>query len=140
MREGFHARHIFDARCNIRFQIMIAYIVLFISRLLQTVEYLGVLTFRTYLGFLCLCLQEERLDAAVEELLKLEKEVRSTADLPKVQRVVMAIIELCFEARAWRTLLGQVLSLSQRPDQSKQVSSFSSQASLVDVFLFSCFI
>lgn len=66
-------------------------------------------------------MQEKRLDAAIEELLKLEKEVRSTADAPRIQRVVVAIIQLCYEARAWKTLIKQILFLSQRPDQLKQV-------------------
>jgi hypothetical protein len=66
--------------------------------------------------------QEKRLDAALEELLKLEKEARSTADAPRIQRVVVAIVQLCYEARAWKTLIKQILFLSQRPNQLKQVS------------------
>lgn len=118
-----------------KFQLRIAYIALLVSTIPENVEYLGFLSFRIYLRGFVTYLQEKRLDAAVEELLKLEKEVRSTADLPKVQRVVMAIIELCFEARAWRTLIKQFLILSQRPDQSKQVGCLSSQPSLVSNLL-----
>lgn len=66
-------------------------------------------------------MQEKRLDAAVEELLKLETEVRFAADLARTERVVMTIIQLCYEARAWKTLIRQVSFLSQRPDQLKQV-------------------
>ncbi|KAG0559423.1 hypothetical protein M758_10G100500 [Ceratodon purpureus] len=65
-------------------------------------------------------LQEKRLDAALEELLKLEKEARSTGDAPRIQRVAVAIVQLCYDARAWKTLIKQILFLSQRPDQLNQ--------------------
>lgn len=65
--------------------------------------------------------QEKRLDAAIEELLKLETELRSTSDARRIQRVVVSILQLCYEAQAWKTLIKQIRFFSQCPDQLKQV-------------------
>ncbi|XP_024401315.1 uncharacterized protein [Physcomitrium patens] len=65
-------------------------------------------------------IQEKRLDAAIEELLKLETELRSTSDARRIQRVVVSILQLCYEAQAWKTLIKQIRFFSQCPDQLKQ--------------------
>ncbi|CAK9190307.1 unnamed protein product [Sphagnum troendelagicum] len=66
-------------------------------------------------------LEESRLDAAIEELLKLENQMRRAADVSRTRRVVMAIVQLCYEARAWKTLNDQIHILSQRQPQLQQV-------------------
>jgi predicted exporter len=72
--------------------------------------------------FLCtLVPQERRLDAAIEELLKLENQMRCAADVSRTRRIVVAIIQLCYEARAWKTLNDQIHLLSQRQQQLQQV-------------------
>jgi RNA polymerase-binding transcription factor DksA len=66
-------------------------------------------------------LEERRLDAAIEELLKLENQMRCAADVSRTRRVVVAIVQLCYEARAWKTLNDQIRLLSQRQPQLQQV-------------------
>ncbi|CAK9193107.1 unnamed protein product [Sphagnum jensenii] len=65
-------------------------------------------------------LEERRLDAAIEELLKLENQMRCAADVSRTRRIVVAIIQLCYEARAWKTLNDQIHLLSQRQQQLQQ--------------------
>ncbi|CAM6043993.1 unnamed protein product [Sphagnum compactum] len=65
-------------------------------------------------------LEERRLDAAIEELLKLENQMRCAADVSRTRRVVVAIVQLCYEARAWRTLNDQIRLLSRRQPQLQQ--------------------
>ncbi len=67
--------------------------------------------------------QESGLDAAIEELLKLENQMRRSADVSRTRRVVMAIVQLCYEARAWKTLNDQIHILSQRQPQLPQVTN-----------------
>lgn len=59
---------------------------------------------------------------AIESLLNYEKQVRLAADVPGTRKVVLAIIQLCYEAKAWKTLNEQILLLSKRRSQLKQVS------------------
>lgn len=66
-------------------------------------------------------LQDGKLDSAIESLLSLEKQMRLAADVPGTRKVVIAIIELCYEARAWKTLNEQIVLLSKRRSQLKQV-------------------
>jgi len=74
--------------------------------------------------------QESRLDAAIEELLKLENQMRRAADVSRTRRVVMAIVQLCYEARAWKTLNDQIHILSQRQPQLQQVTNVCEGSSL----------
>lgn len=66
--------------------------------------------------------QDGKLDAAIESLLNYEKHVRLAADVPGTRKVVLAIIQLCYEAKAWKTLNEQILLLSKRRSQLKQAS------------------
>eukprot|EP00249_Psilotum_nudum_P009879 c22209_g1_i1 orf=192-1652(+) len=65
-------------------------------------------------------LQEGKLDMAIEALLNLEKQMRLAADVVGTRKVVVAIVELCYEARAWKMLNDQIVLLSKRRSQLKQ--------------------
>ena len=70
-----------------------------------------------------LFLQEDaKLDAKIEALLNEEKQMRLAADVAGTKKVVTEIIQLCYEAKAWKTLNEQILLLSKRRSQLKQVS------------------
>jgi 26S proteasome regulatory subunit N5 len=69
--------------------------------------------------------QGKKLDVAIEALLNLEKQARLAADITGTRKVVIAIMQLCYEARAWKTLIEQILVLSKRRSQLKQVSFLS---------------
>ncbi|OVA01448.1 Proteasome component (PCI) domain [Macleaya cordata] len=60
------------------------------------------------------------LDAHIESLLNIEKQMRLGGDVYGTKKAVMDIIQLCFQARAWKTLNDQILLLSKRRGQVKQ--------------------
>lgn len=62
------------------------------------------------------------LDAAIEQLLNVEKQMRLAGDVAGTKKAVTDILLLCFEARAWTTLDDQIVLLSKRRGQLKQVS------------------
>lgn len=66
--------------------------------------------------------QERRLDAAIQKLLRFESETHYAADVLRTKRLVVTIIQLCYEARAWKALNEQIILLSQREAQPKQVT------------------
>ncbi|CAM6038541.1 unnamed protein product [Sphagnum compactum] len=68
-------------------------------------------------------LEGKKLDVAIEALLNLEKQARLAADITGTRKVVIAIMQLCYEARAWKTLIEQILVLSKRRSQLKQAVS-----------------
>jgi 26S proteasome regulatory subunit N5 len=68
-------------------------------------------------------LEGKKLDVAIEALLNLEKQMRLAADITGTKKVVIAIMQLCYEARAWKTLIEQILVLSKRRSQLKQAVS-----------------
>uniref|UniRef100_A0A6V7QV63 PCI domain-containing protein n=1 Tax=Ananas comosus var. bracteatus TaxID=296719 RepID=A0A6V7QV63_ANACO len=63
---------------------------------------------------------EENLDAAIESLLNVEKQMRLAGDVAGTKKAVIDIIELCYKARAWKTLNDQIVLLSKRRGQLKQ--------------------
>lgn len=65
-------------------------------------------------------LQEGKLDLAIASLLDIEKQLRLAADVSGTRKVVVAIVQLCYEARAWKTLNEQITLLSKRRGQLKQ--------------------
>ncbi|CAM6090625.1 unnamed protein product [Calypogeia fissa] len=65
-------------------------------------------------------LKEGKLDAAIESLLEIEKQFRLSANVNGTRKVVVAIIQLCYDARAWKTLNEQIVLLSKRRAQLKQ--------------------
>nr|XP_010924969.1 26S proteasome non-ATPase regulatory subunit 12 homolog A isoform X2 [Elaeis guineensis] len=65
-------------------------------------------------------MQEENLDAAIETLLNVEKQMRLAGDVAGTKKAVTDIVELCYRARAWKTLNDQIVLLSKRRGQLKQ--------------------
>ena len=61
------------------------------------------------------------LEAKIESLLNVEKQMRLAGDVAATKKAVTDILELCFEARAWKTLNDQIVLLSKRRGQLKQV-------------------
>jgi 26S proteasome regulatory subunit N5 len=68
-----------------------------------------------------LFLQEGKLDIAVEALLNSEKQMRLVADIVGTRKIVLAIVQLCREAKAWKKLNDQIILISKRRAQLKQV-------------------
>ncbi|PON47796.1 Winged helix-turn-helix DNA-binding domain containing protein [Parasponia andersonii] len=60
------------------------------------------------------------LEVAIEQLLNLEKQMRLAGDVAGTKKAVTDILQLCFEARAWKTLNEQIVVLSKRRGQLKQ--------------------
>ncbi|KAK7269530.1 hypothetical protein RIF29_22261 [Crotalaria pallida] len=60
------------------------------------------------------------LDAAIEQLLHVEKQMRLAGDVAGTRKAATDILQLCFEARAWKTLNDQIVLLSKRRGQLKQ--------------------
>jgi 26S proteasome regulatory subunit N5 len=67
--------------------------------------------------------QEEggNLDAQIEQLLNVEKQMRLSGDVAGTKKAATDILELCFKAGAWKTLNDQIIVLSKRRGQLKQV-------------------
>ncbi|URD97164.1 26S proteasome non-atpase regulatory subunit, partial [Musa troglodytarum] len=63
---------------------------------------------------------EENLDAAVDSILNVEKQMRLAGDVAGTRKAVIDILELCYKARAWKTLNDQIVLLSKRRGQLKQ--------------------
>lgn len=63
---------------------------------------------------------ENKFNEALEILLQLEKQTRIGADMVSSARVLIAIVQICFEARNWNYLNEYVTILVKRRSQSKQ--------------------
>ncbi|XP_068652051.1 26S proteasome non-ATPase regulatory subunit 12 homolog A-like [Aristolochia californica] len=63
---------------------------------------------------------EGNLEAAIESLLNVEKQMRLAGEVSGTRKAVIDIIQLCYEARAWKTLNDQIVLLSKRRGQLKQ--------------------
>ncbi|KAK6924182.1 Proteasome component (PCI) domain [Dillenia turbinata] len=63
------------------------------------------------------------LDAQIESLLNVEKQMRNAGDVAGTKKSVIDILQLCFEAKAWKTLNDQILLLSKRRGQLKQATT-----------------
>ncbi|KAL3527914.1 hypothetical protein ACH5RR_012570 [Cinchona calisaya] len=61
-----------------------------------------------------------KLDERIEALLNVEKQMRQTGDVAGTRKAVTEILQLCFEARAWKTLNDQIVLISKRRGQLKQ--------------------
>lgn len=64
---------------------------------------------------------ERKLEAAIEQLLNVEKQMRLAGEVAGTKKAATDILQLCFEAKAWRTLNDQIVLLSKRRGQLKQV-------------------
>ncbi|XP_074271817.1 26S proteasome non-ATPase regulatory subunit 12 homolog A-like [Silene latifolia] len=62
----------------------------------------------------------EILEAKVEALLDIERQMRNANEVAETKKAVCSILSLCFEARAWKMLNDQIVLLSKRRGQLKQ--------------------
>ncbi|XP_042029314.1 26S proteasome non-ATPase regulatory subunit 12 homolog A-like [Salvia splendens] len=78
------------------------------------------------------------LEAKIESLLNVEKQMRQVGDVAGTRKAATDIImQLCYEAGAWQTLNQQILLISKRRGQLKQLSlkSLASQPPYPDCFV-----
>lgn len=61
-----------------------------------------------------------KLDDALEQLYGLEKQTRTAADAVSTGRILVCIVELCFDKRDWPRLNENILTLSKKRSQLKQ--------------------
>lgn len=61
------------------------------------------------------------LEGKIEALLTVEKQMRLAGDVAGTRKAVVDIVELCYQAKAWKTLNDQIVLLSKRRGQLKQV-------------------
>ncbi|XP_041076259.1 26S proteasome non-ATPase regulatory subunit 12-like [Polyodon spathula] len=64
--------------------------------------------------------KEGKLQEAVEKLLNLEKQTRTASDMISTSRILVAIVQMCYEAKDWDALNENVMLLSKRRSQLKQ--------------------
>ncbi|XP_014295397.1 26S proteasome non-ATPase regulatory subunit 12 [Microplitis demolitor] len=64
--------------------------------------------------------QDGKIHDALDQLLVLEKLTRTGADMISTSRVLVAIVEICFEAKNWAALNEHIVLLSKRRSQLKQ--------------------
>ncbi|XP_051126882.1 26S proteasome non-ATPase regulatory subunit 12 homolog A-like [Andrographis paniculata] len=60
------------------------------------------------------------LEAKIETLLNVEKQMRQAGDVVGTRKAVTDILQLCFDAGAWKTLNDQIVLISKRRGQLKQ--------------------
>lgn len=63
------------------------------------------------------------LESQIDTLLNVEKQMRLAGDVAGTRKAACDILRLCFEASAWKTLNDQIILLSKRRGQLKQVYS-----------------
>lgn len=63
--------------------------------------------------------KEGNLVAAIDVLLQLEKQTRSAADMHSTSKILVCIVELCFEARDWKAMQENIVMLTKRRGQLK---------------------
>ena len=61
-----------------------------------------------------------KLNEALEMLMSLEKQTRSGADTHSTGRVLVTIVQLCFEAKEWNQLNEKIIDLVKKRAQLKQ--------------------
>lgn len=61
------------------------------------------------------------MESKIEDLLNVEKQMRQGGDVAGTRKAVTDILQLCFDARAWNMLNEQIVLLSKRRGQLKQV-------------------
>ncbi|KAJ6996742.1 hypothetical protein NC653_013364 [Populus alba x Populus x berolinensis] len=60
------------------------------------------------------------LEAAIEQLQNVEKQMRLAGDVAGTKKAVTEILQLCFEAKDWKSLNDQIVLLSKKRGQLKQ--------------------
>lgn len=61
------------------------------------------------------------MEAKIEALLNVEKQMRQVGDVAETRKAVTDILQLCFDAGAWTMLNEQIVLISKRRGQLKQV-------------------
>ncbi|KAE8736051.1 26S proteasome non-ATPase regulatory subunit 12-like protein B [Hibiscus syriacus] len=68
------------------------------------------------------------MEAAIDQLLNVEKQMRLAGDVAATKKAVTDILQLCFEAKDWKALNEQIVNLSKKRGQLKQVETFGAMA------------
>jgi len=63
--------------------------------------------------------KEGKLTEALDIMLSLEKQARTGADAHSTSRILVAIVQLCFQAKNWNALYENIILLSKRRSQIK---------------------
>ncbi|KAJ0097164.1 hypothetical protein Patl1_27660 [Pistacia atlantica] len=61
------------------------------------------------------------LEAQIDQLFNIEKQMRLAGDVAGTKKAVTDILQLCFEAKDWKTLNEQIVNLSKKRGQLKQI-------------------
>ncbi|XP_019613775.1 PREDICTED: 26S proteasome non-ATPase regulatory subunit 12-like [Branchiostoma belcheri] len=64
--------------------------------------------------------KEGKLQEALDILLSLEKQTRTAADMHSTARILVKVVQLCFERNNWEALNENIILLSKRRSQLKQ--------------------
>ncbi|XVF56418.1 hypothetical protein PTKIN_Ptkin06aG0119100 [Pterospermum kingtungense] len=64
--------------------------------------------------------KSRNLEAAIDQLLNVEKHMRFAGDVAGTKKAVTDILQLCFEAKDWKALNEQIVNLSKKRGQLKQ--------------------
>merc|ERR1712226_370570 len=62
---------------------------------------------------------QDKIDEALEMLLALEKQTRTGADMHSTSKVLVAIVQICFEAQNWNLLNEHIILLTKKRSQLK---------------------
>nr|CAG4638400.1 EOG090X04UV [Cyclestheria hislopi] len=62
---------------------------------------------------------ENKINEAMDILLSLEKQTRTGADAISTGRILVAVVQICFESKSWDLLNEQIISLTKRRSQLK---------------------
>ena len=65
-----------------------------------------------------------KLQASVDRLLNEEKQMRLAENVAGTRKAATEILQLCFDAKDWKLLNEQILNLSKKRGQLKQVLRF----------------
>ncbi len=65
-------------------------------------------------------LAKKNLDEALEMLLSLEKQTRTGADMHSTAKVLVCIVQICYEAQNWTSLNEHIVIMSKKRGQLKQ--------------------
>uniref|UniRef100_A0A669E7C9 26S proteasome non-ATPase regulatory subunit 12 n=1 Tax=Oreochromis niloticus TaxID=8128 RepID=A0A669E7C9_ORENI len=64
--------------------------------------------------------KEGKLQEAIESLLSLEKQTRTASDMVSTSRILVAVVQMCYEAKDWDALNENIMLLTKRRSQLKQ--------------------
>uniref|UniRef100_A0A8C5NAX7 PCI domain-containing protein n=1 Tax=Gouania willdenowi TaxID=441366 RepID=A0A8C5NAX7_GOUWI len=64
--------------------------------------------------------KEGKLQEAIESLLSLEKQTRTASDMVSTSRILVAVVQMCYEAKDWDSLNENIMLLTKRRSQLKQ--------------------